>query len=126
MSQHALTFGETPSNDDKLFATLAHLSPFVSAFVGPLLVLLLFSDKAPYVKYHAMQALVFQAALWVGGTIAGAVIALLSFVTCGFGGLLYLLAIPLVPVVMVAPLWGAWLAWEGRWKGYPLLEQFGR
>ncbi len=126
MAEYTLTFGEAPTSDDKLFGTLAHLSTLVSSFVGPLLIVLLIGDKAPYIKYHAMQALGLQAALWVGGTVAGSVIAVISFLTCGFGSLLGLLAIPLIPVLMLAPLWGAWLAWEGRWAGYPMMESIGR
>ena len=119
---HALTYGETPTSDDKLWATIAHVSPFVSTFIGPLLVLLLYKDNAPYVKYHAVQSLAYQILALIIGVFGGSIIAVVGTFTCGLGYVLYLLLLPL-PLV---PLWGAYLAWNGRWDGFPGLSSFGR
>jgi len=116
--QHALTFGETPSGDDKTFALIAHLSIYVATFIGPLVMWLIFKDKSAYIKFHAMQALIFQGALWILSVIIGAI----SVVTCGFGGVLYAVLIPLFFV----PLYGAYLAYDGQWSGFPGLSGFGR
>lgn len=118
MSGHALTFGETPTSDDKTFATLAHLSIYVSHVLGPLVVWFIFKDKSAFVKFHAMQALLFQLVILVLTTMIGA----LAAITCGIGALLYLLLLPL----LVVPLWGAWRAHEGDWGGFPGLSAFGR
>ncbi|MFZ5479712.1 MAG: DUF4870 domain-containing protein [Myxococcota bacterium] len=118
MAEHALTWGETPTSDDKTWALVAHLSPYIATFVGPLLVMLLFSDKSKYVKYHAVQALGYQVAVW----ILGVIFAIISTLTCGLGSILYLLFIPMAFV----PLYGAWVAWEGKWVGYPGIAQFGK
>ena len=115
---HAMTFGETPSGDDKTFGLLAHLSVYVSTFIGPLVVWLLFKEKSKFIAYHAMQALALQ----VAGLILGVIVSGISLVTCGVGSVLYLALIPL----MFVPLWGAWKAYSGEWSGYPLLAQFGK
>lgn len=118
MPDHALTWGETPTSDDKLWGALAHLSVFLAAFIGPIVVLLLFQEKSRYIKYHAIQALVFQGVLWISAVI----ISIVSMVTCGFGSLLYL---PWLCLLLV-PLYGAWKGYEGNWDGFPLLSQFGK
>jgi uncharacterized membrane protein len=102
---HALTVGETPTSDDKLWAAIAHLTAYLFLpGVGALLAYLIFKDKAPFVKYHAVQSMVVQLAIYI-----------LSGITCGFGLILFLL-----------PLYGAWKAYQGEWSGYPLLEGFGK
>jgi uncharacterized Tic20 family protein len=115
---HAMTFGDTPSGDDKTFGLIAHLSVYVATFLGPLVVWVLFKEKSKFIAYHAMQALALQAAIW----ILGVIFSLVSVVTCGIGSVLYL---ALIPMFMV-PLWGAWKAYSGEWSGYPLLAQFGK
>ena len=110
--QHALSFGDTASGDDKTFALLAHLSVYVSWWLGPLVMMLIFKDKAAFVKYHAVQALAMQIAL----SVLGAIVATL---TCGFGTIL------LLPLALV-PLYGAYVAYQGQWSGYPGLSSFGR
>ncbi|MDP2310978.1 MAG: DUF4870 domain-containing protein [Pseudomonadota bacterium] len=118
MSDYAMTWGETPTSDDKMWALIAHLSVFMSAFLGPLVVLLVFQDKSKFIRYHAIQALMVQ----VSVVIAGIIISVISFVTCGLGSLLYL---PLL-CVLFAPLWGAYLGWSGAWAGFPGLASVGR
>lgn len=118
MSEHALTWGETASNDDKLWGALAHLSVFVGGFIGPLVVLLVFQEKSKFIRYHAIQALAVQ----VGVVIAAILVSIISFVTCGVGAVLYL---PLM-FVFLLPLWGAWIGWNGQWEGFPGIATFGR
>lgn len=113
-----MTWGETPTNDDKMWALIAHLSVYMSTFLGPLILLLIFQDKSKFVRYHAIQALMVQVAV----VIAGVIISIISFVTCGVGSLLYL---PLL-LVLFAPLWGAYLGWSGEWVGFPGLASVGK
>lgn len=114
---HALTFGETPSGDDKMWGLFAHLTSFVIPLLGALVIYLIHKDK-PFIAYHAAQSLGFQVAIWV----AGAIISVISVMTCGLGGILYAL---LVPAYFI-PLYGAWIAYEGQWTGYPLMSKLGR
>ena len=102
---NALTWGETPTSDDKLWGMLAHVSAYVLPFgLGAVVLYLLHKDKAPYVRYHAVQSLVCQVAVYAIGTI-----------TCGVGLLLF----PL-------PLYGPYKAYRGDWSGYPLIEGVGQ
>lgn len=114
---HAMTFGDPPSPDDKMWSMFAHLSSFVVPIFGSLVLYLIHKDK-PYIAYHAAQSLGFQIAIWV----AGAIISVIAGVTCGFGAILYF---ALVPAYFV-PLWTAYVAYNGEWKGYPLIGNLGR
>ena len=118
MAQYALTWGETPTSDDKLWALVAQLSPYVSTFIGPIVVLLVFQEKSAYVRYHAWQALALQGSVWIAAVIIG----MISTATCGVGAVLYLLLIPFA----LAPIYGALLAWGGEWKGFPGIADLGR
>lgn len=124
MSEHALTWGEAPSDTDKLWGTLAHLACFTGmlVIVGPLIILLLFQDKSKYIRYHAFQAILTQVGIMVVGGMLSVIFSIITAVTCGFGAVLYFL----LPLLGLAPLWGAWQAWNGKWEGYPLLSDFGK
>lgn len=101
---NALTWGETPTDDDKLWGMLGHLVAFVFPLGGPLVVWLIYRDKAIFVRYHALQSLIFQV-----------IIAVIGSVTCGIGFLL-----------LALQLWLAWRAYQGEWAGYPLIDGIGR
>ena len=108
---------ELAPQGERMWAVAAQLCPYISTFVGPAIMLLLLSGQ-PFARYHATQALALQVALWVAGIVVGAV----GSFTCGLGYLLYLVLLPFV----LAPLWGAWKAWQGEWAGYPLVAGMGR
>lgn len=101
---NAMTWGETPTSDDKLWAMVAHLSVFVVPFLGALALYLVFKDTGRYVKYHAVQSLILQLVGWIIGGV-----------TCGFG-----------TVTLVLALWLAYRAYNGEWAGYPLIESVGK
>lgn len=103
MAENAMTWGEPASSDDKTWALVAHLSCFVLPWIGSIAMYLVFKDR-PFVRYHAVQSLVVQAAVIIIATL-----------TCGLGLVLFLL-----------PLYGAYVAYEGRWDGYPLIGGIGR
>lgn len=110
----ATTQGGLPAvkDDEKMFALLAHLSPLAClAFIGPIVAMLVKSDSE-FVKYHAIQALVFQAVMVVG-------ILLINVVTCGMGGMLGIL--PVIGSIYVGI-----QAFNGSWDGYPMLDSIGR
>jgi uncharacterized Tic20 family protein len=54
---------ETPTSDEKVFAALAHASVIFSFFgpVGPALIWAYQRDKSKYVRFHALQAMGYQA-----------------------------------------------------------------
>ena len=102
--------------DEKTWATLVHLAPFLAAvvgipFLGPLIVFLIFKDRGPFVRFHAAQALNFQIIV----TIAFWVFGVLSFVLIGIPFLI-VTAVAWVVLSIVA----AVKANNGEWYRYPM------
>lgn len=106
MSDNAMIWGGTTSSDDRLWATIAHLSLYVAPFIGPILIYFLCGNKV-YIKYHAAQALFMHVVAVVLGGI--------GVWFCGLGLVFALL-----------PIYGAYLAMSGAWNGYPLISGIGR
>ena len=105
--------------DEKTWATLVHLAPFLAAvvgipFLGPLIVFLVFKDRGPFVRFHAAQALNFQIII----TIAFWVFGLLSFVLIGIP---FLIATGIAWVVL--SIVAAIKANNGEWYRYPMTPE---
>ena len=64
------------TDDEKTMALLAHLSGLVVAVIGPIIILLIKGQESEFVKYHSIQALVWQVCSVV-------VVFTLIFATCG-------------------------------------------
>ncbi len=64
-TDHPMT-GSTPTNDEKTWGLIAHISAMVSLFLGPLLVLLIKGNESRYVRAHAIEALNFSITLTIG------------------------------------------------------------
>ena len=110
----AITSGGPPAvkDDEKMFALLAHLSPLAClAFIGPIVALLVKQDSE-FVKYHAIQALVFQAA-------AVMITMVVYVITCGLGA-------PIGLLTIVGAIYVGIQAYGGSWDGYPLIDSIGR
>jgi len=104
------------SSDERTMSALCHglAGVFGITLVGilvPLVVYFAYQDRSKYVRFHALQAVVFQLA-------SAVVVWLLAVPTCGFSVLLA------VGVLGVQLYWG-YLAWQGSWKPYPMLEKVG-
>lgn len=114
-----ITSGQAPpqlSSDERTMAAIAHAAAGVLgvALVGlaiPIIIYMAYEGRSRYVRYHAFQALIFQigASVAVGAITAG---------TCCFG-------VVLVPLPMAIQLYYAWLAWQGSWEPYPLMQSVG-
>lgn len=105
--------------DEKTWATLVHLAPFLAAvvgipFLGPLIVFLVFKDRGPFVRFHAAQALNFQIII----TIALWVFGLLSIVLIGIPFLI-ITGIAWVVLSIVAAI----KANNGEWYRYPMTPE---
>jgi uncharacterized Tic20 family protein len=108
--------------DEKTWATLVHIAPFVAAmvgfpFLGPLIVFLVFKDRGPFIRFHAAQALNFQIVI----TIALWVFGLLSFVLIGIP---FLIATGIAWVVF--SIIAAVKANNGEWYRYPMTPELVR
>ena len=97
------------SPDEKTWAMLAHLSGLVNLFTGILgpviagVIYLAWKDRSRYVAYQAMQSLILQLLVWVGGgaivAIAWTVTGLLSVVLVGLCLIPFALALTAIPII---------------------------
>ncbi|NUL82412.1 MAG: DUF4870 domain-containing protein [Armatimonadetes bacterium] len=104
------------SNEERLWALLVHLLSIVSSIIAPLLVYLIFKESA-FVRYHALQALLFQIALWC----LGAVFVIMSFCLIGIPFL-----IALIPVQLIWPIYAGVKANFGELYEYPVVGSIAR
>ncbi|HWG92809.1 MAG TPA: DUF4870 domain-containing protein [Mycobacteriales bacterium] len=66
-----------PTGEDTTWALLGHLSWFVLALVGPLVVYLVKKDSSPYVRHHAAEALNFHITVTLACIVSGVLVLLL-------------------------------------------------
>lgn len=97
-----------PSEDSRLWALLAHVSPILTTFVGPLAIWAIRRQDDPFAAYHAAQAFWFSL-----------ITVLVISLSCGMGGLL-------LPLCWVYGVYVGLKAREGSWDGYPLVGGMGR
>lgn len=103
----------TPS-DERTWAMLAHLSVLVNLFtaiLGPVvafIIYLVFRDRSRYVAYHALQSLVLQLIVWVGGgVIIGAAWTIAGILSAVIIGLFLMpIACLLSFIPLIAPIYG--------------------
>jgi uncharacterized Tic20 family protein len=102
-------------DDERLWATLAHLSAFLGfvgiPVIGPLVIFLIFGNRSQYVRHHSAEALNFNITM-LGATIVS--------------GLLILVVIGLILLPIIALTWfiltivATIAANRGEWYRYPL------
>lgn len=111
------------ASDEKLWATLVHLSPFVGAIVGlpilgPLVIYLVLRDRGPFIRFHSAQALNFQ------------IVALIAYVVSFLLVFVFLIGIPLLVAVAIAAvvlqIIAAVKASAGEWYHYPFTPDWVR
>ncbi len=119
MEQDGLT------QDERLWAMLAHLSGFLGyavvlgQYLAPLVIYLVYRDRSRFVAFHALQQLFFQLALlllWVP-------VIIVAIITCGLGTIC-----ALVPALLslIIPLLAAIYAYNGEWYEIPLIGSMTR
>lgn len=109
-----------PTSEERNLAMLAHLSVLVNLFTvvfGPVaagVIYLIYRDRSRYIAYHALQSLVFQLIVWVGGGALAVgtwvVTGILSIFVIGLCLVPFALAISLLPVI--APVYGLVAAYQ--------------
>jgi uncharacterized membrane protein len=94
------------TSDDKLWSALGYPIPLISIIV------LFMEEKKirPFIKFHAVQSLVFNIALYI-------LIFILSAVTLGFGAIC-------APLLWLATLWPAFEAYNGKYLEIPVITNF--
>ena len=94
------------TSDDKLWSALGYPIPLVA-----IIVLLMEEKKTrPFIKYHAVQSLVFNVVLWV-------LIFVISAVTLGFGAIC-------APLLWLVTLWLAFDSYKGNYTQLPVISNF--
>lgn len=94
------------TNDDKLWAALGYPIPII-----PIIVLFMEDKKErPFIKFHAVQSLVFNVALWI-------IIFILSAVTLGIGAIC-------APLIWLVTLWPAYDSYQGNYTELPVISNF--
>ncbi len=94
------------TSDDKLWAALGYPIPLIA-----IIVLLMEEKKSrPFIKYHAVQSLIFNVVLYI-------LIFIVSAVTFGFGAIC-------APLLWLAVLWPAIDSYRGNYTEIPLLTKF--
>lgn len=100
----------SPTDAELTMAALAHGLAIISAFLAPLIIMLIKGDRSPYVKYHSIEALNFSITV----TIAYVISAVLVIVLIG------LLMMPLVWIgAAVLQIMAAMAANRGEYYKYP-------
>lgn len=98
-------------SDQRMWATLGHLSGFLFGFLGPLVIYLVMKDKGHFIRNQSLEALNFQITL----TIAMIVSAILIIVVIG---IVMMLAFGLAALVLM--IMAAIAANRGEEYRYPL------
>lgn len=94
------------TSDDKLWAALGYPIPLIA-----IIVLFMEEKKArPFIKFHAVQSLAVNIALWI-------LIFVVSAVTLGFGAIC-------APILWLVVLWPAWEAYQGKYLELPVVTNF--
>ena len=91
-------YGQGPRPEDTVWSVLAHLSIFVFALLGPLVLYLVFKDTSPMTRHHAAEALNFHLTLLIASIVA----TVLVVVLIGFVLLLALFVYSIVLAIVAA------------------------
>ncbi|SFI49063.1 hypothetical protein SAMN04487751_1888 [Microbacterium saccharophilum] len=103
--------------DEKMWATLTHLSGIFFSFLGPLVAYLVLRERGPFVRAHTATALNFQLTLLIAYVVSSVLIL----------AVIGLVLLPLVGVVgLVFAIVAAVKANQGEWYTYPLTITFVR
>jgi uncharacterized membrane protein len=106
----------TSQDNDKLIAALC----YPIAIIVSLVVLLTDMKNRPFLKYHAMQALIVDIVLWVAVFIISAILAAVTF---GIGACIS----PILWVIVLGvTIYWAYQAYQGQWLVIPVITDFAK
>lgn len=126
-----------PSRDDCIFAMLAHVLQIFSYFIGPLIIYLV-KRESRFVRFHALQALMWQLIALAAGLLSMAIFMAAMFGTlAAHGGDVPKTGPPPAFVFFFPLIWLVWMgcgaitlilgiifgiqSHSGKWSRYPLL-----
>lgn len=102
-------------DNDRLIAALC----YPIAVIMSLIVLLTDMKTRPFLKYHAMQALIADVALWIGVFILSLILAIIPVIGWCIGMLLPI-------AVLVLTIYWAYQAYQGQWLVIPFITDFAK
>ncbi len=105
--------------DSNLLAAIAYVLGIVVA-----LLIYLIEKEDKWVRFHAMQAIVFHLAWSVGFGAVFIVLWVVALVTMGVGALCIFAIFPIALLVMVANFWFAYRAYKGEYFELPVIGEF--
>jgi hypothetical protein len=79
-ADHPFNVGYRPTDDEKTWGMIAHVSAIVATFLGPLITLAVKGNESKWVKAHAIESLNFSITLFIGYMVCLALV----FVVVGF------------------------------------------
>jgi hypothetical protein len=129
------------SQDERTMSTLAHVLQLVTAWIGPLVILLVKRDSL-FVKFHALQALILQICVMVLWIVAVGVFMVTMLTTMSHSGAAAHNAPPPAVFIVFPIFWivgmGSWVvmlilgivygikAGRGEWASYPVIGGLAR
>jgi hypothetical protein len=132
-----------PTQDDRTMAMLAHVLQIFTWWIGPLVIFIVKQDSK-FVRFHALQALLWQTALVVFWMLGMAVwfAAVFSTVFSRIGrtapdsappvavfvgfGVIWLLLMAMYLANILFGIWFGIKAGRGEWACYPLIGRWAR
>ena len=90
-------YGQRP--EDTIWSVLSHLSIFVFALLGPLVVYLVFKDSSPMTRHHAAEALNFHITLLIATIVSGILMILLVGFVLLFAVFIYGIVMAIIAAV---------------------------
>lgn len=105
--------------DSNLLAALAYVLGLIVA-----LLIYLIEKEDKWVRFHAMQAIVFHVAYMVAFGAVFIVLWLFALVTMGFGAICMFAIFPVALLVFVANIWFAYRAYQGEYFELPVIGEF--
>ncbi len=110
-SQHPFDLpGYKPSDDEKTWALIAHVSALVAAFLGPIVALVAKGNESKWVRAHAIESLNFNLTLFIG-YLVGTVLSVVAIGLC--------LLIPLAGIQVIFSIIAGVKAFQGQAYRYP-------
>ena len=101
-------------SDARMWSLFAHIGGLLTTFIAPLVIFLIYKDRDPFIRRHAVQALNFQIIMAIGYFVS----SLLMAVLIGF------LTYPLFFIVSVVfSIIAAMAANKGEEYTYPMVPQ---
>jgi len=87
-----------PPSDERMWTVLAQVGPFLLSFIAPLVIWLVLKDRSRFVDQEAKESLNFQITM----AIAQVAAAIITAITFGIGGIVYLVFIAAIVFMILA------------------------